>query len=162
MVFFFCFICFLPQGILCKSQIQFTKLFHLLYSRLLTLGNPWLPQFFFCFFWNLVAFIIVLIPYKKPSILLKAALLMYMEDINRFLNKIDLSVAMKMAVEDTLLYSHIWGLDLWRVSLHCPPAFPYKPQRLTNVIHNSPIKIRNKTVSLHWWDKKDLTAECSV
>lgn len=118
--------------------------------------------FLFCSFWNLVSFIIALISYIEPSILLKAALLMYTEDIKRFLNKIDLSVAKKIAVEDTLLCSHIWSLDLWRVSLHCPPAFPYKPKWLTNVIHNSPIKIRNKTLSLHWWDKKDLTAECSV
>lgn len=117
---------------------------------------------FLFYFWNLVSFIAALILYTKPSIVSKAALLMYIEDIKRFLNKIDLSVAKKIAVEDILLRSHIWGLDLWRVSLHCPLAFPYKPKWLTNVIHNSPIKIRNKTLSLHWWDKKDLTAECSV
>lgn len=139
----------------------------MLHSRLVTLGNPWIPWFpsfflFSCYFWNLVSFITVLISYIKPSFVLKAVHLMYIEDIKRFLNKIDLSVAKKIAVEDTLLRSHIRGLDLWRVSLHCPPAFPYKPKWLTNVIHNSPIKIRNKTLSLHWWDKKDLTAECSM
>lgn len=32
---------------------------------------------------------------------------MYIEDIKRFLNKIDLSVAKKIAVEDTLLHCHI-------------------------------------------------------
>lgn len=92
---------------------------------------------------------IILISYIKLYTVFKAALLMYIEDIKRFLNKIDLSEAKKIAVEDTLLFGHIRALDLWRVSLHCPPAFPYKPKWLTNVIHNSPIKIRNKTLSLH-------------
>lgn len=65
----------------------------------------------------------------------------------RFFNRIDLSVAKKIAVEDTLLRCPIRVLDLWRVSLHCAPALPYKPKWLTNVIYNSPIKITNKTLS---------------
>lgn len=44
--------------------------------------------------------IIVLISYIKPSVVLKAVVLMYIEDIKRFLNKTDLSVAKKIAVED--------------------------------------------------------------
>lgn len=55
---------------------------------------------------------------------------MYTEDRKRFLNKIDLSVAKKIAVEETLFCSHIEGLDLPRVPLHCPQAFPYKPNGL--------------------------------
>lgn len=105
---------------------------------------------------------IILILYTKLNIVWRVALLMYIEDTKRFLNRIDLSVAKKIAVEDTLLCGHIRALDLWRVSLHCPPALPYKPKWLTNVIYNSPIKIRNKTLSLHWWDKKDSAAERSI
>lgn len=49
---------------------------------------------------------------------------MYIEDIKRFLNKIDLSVAKKIAVEDTLLRSHIWGLDLWESLTPLSSSFP--------------------------------------
>ena len=43
----------------------------------------------------------------KPSVVLKAVVLMYLEDIKGFLNKTDLSVAKKIAMEDTLFRSHI-------------------------------------------------------
>lgn len=45
--------------------------------------------------------------YVKLNFVLKTTFLMYTEDRKRFLNKIDLSVAKKIAVEDTLFCSHI-------------------------------------------------------
>lgn len=104
----------------------------------------------------------ILISCTKLNTALKAALLTFTEATKRFFNRIDLSVAKKIALEDTWLHCRIRALDLRRVSVHCPPAFPYKPKWLTNVIYNSPIKIRNKTLSLRWWDKEDSTAECST
>lgn len=50
---------------------------------------------------------IKLISYINLYTVLKATLLMYREDIKRFLSKIDLSEAKKIAVEDILLCSHI-------------------------------------------------------
>lgn len=156
-------------------EIRTNKLFHLLHGlaanswRPVTLGNLGVSVYCSC----LVLFQLgvsevslascsILISCTKLNTALKAALLTFTEGTKRFFNRIDLSVAKKIALEDTWLHRRIRALDLWRVSVHCPPAFPYKPKWLTNVIYNSPIKIRNKTLSLRWWDKEDSTAECGT
>lgn len=116
----------------------YNKLYHLFrstfanYPTLITLADFWLSRALQCFALCENLFVLITL-----NIILKAKSLIYRQNGKGFLSRIGLSMAKKIAREDTLLHTLIRGLDRGRGSLHCPTAFSYKPKWLTNVVYNS-------------------------